>query len=91
MVAHQSHPPSAANLTNTRRRNDGGIIVRTMTRKMTVRTVTMWCSGASGACCGAEIAKKFVNGRTFAIWCADHSCRLSIGMAVWLRELTEFR
>ena len=51
----------------------------------------MWCSGASGACCGAEIAKICVNGRTFAIWCADHSCRLSIGMAVWLRELTEFR
>jgi hypothetical protein len=57
VVAHQSHLPSAANLTNTRRRNDGGIIVRTMTRKTTARTVTMWCSGASGACWGAEIAK----------------------------------
>ncbi|KAK2155378.1 hypothetical protein NP493_2070g00014 [Ridgeia piscesae] len=28
-------------------------------RKTTARTVTMWCSGASGACCGAEIEKGF--------------------------------
>ena len=87
VVARQSHPPTAANLTNTRRRNDGGIIVRTMTRKTTARTVTIWCSGA---CCGAEIAKLCDRSHS-ATWCADHNCRLSIRMAVWLRELTEFR
>ncbi|KAK2185740.1 hypothetical protein NP493_225g03033 [Ridgeia piscesae] len=50
-----------------------------MTRKTTARTVTMWCSSASGACCGAEITR------------LCDRCRLSIRMAVWLRELTEFR